>query len=81
MVQIEIDKIPIDFLAVVRQAADGEIIVIVEDQCPIAEIRPTTKAPTAPRALGLGIGEGKILPSFFEPLPDDILRGFYGESS
>jgi antitoxin (DNA-binding transcriptional repressor) of toxin-antitoxin stability system len=80
MEQIDLQSVPADFLPIVQRAADGETIVICENQRPIAEIRPLPQRPTAPRPIGLGIGEGTILPSFYEPLPDEIVRGFYGES-
>ena len=47
---------------------------------PIAEIHPISKAP-GKRPLGLAKGKATILPSFFDPLPANILDAFEGKES
>ena len=57
---------------------NGEVIVLCRHNKPIAEIR-ALKA-TENRVPQFGIYEGYTVPeSFFDPLPDDILRAFNGE--
>ena len=53
----------------------GETITLCRRNVPIAEIRPIRATPTEPRPIG--IDRGMTVPdSFFEPLPEEILRAF-----
>ena len=56
----------------------GETIVICRRNEPIAEIKPVGRARTKPRPLGLAKGTFRIPRSFFEPLPEDLVRAFEG---
>ena len=56
----------------------GETLVICERNTPIAEIRPLPAPSKKPRPLGLAKGMVQIHPSFFDPLPDDIIAAFEG---
>jgi prevent-host-death family protein len=56
----------------------GETIVICRRNEPIAEIKPVSRARTKPRPLGLAKGTLRIPRSFFEPLPEEIVRAFEG---
>ena len=58
----------------------GERVVICRRNRPVAELRPIEATRTEPRPIGLGKGQIKILPSFFAPLPDDIVESFYPAS-
>lgn len=56
----------------------GETILICRRNVPIAELRPVSVPRTEPRPVG--IDSGLVLPpSFFEPLPEDILHDFDGK--
>ena len=57
----------------------GETLVICKRNKPVAELRAITEK--APRKLRIGVAKGQIeIPdSFFDPLPDDILKAFMGE--
>lgn len=57
----------------------GETILLCKRNIPIAEIRPLPKAAKGKRPIGLGKGRIKILPGFFDPLPDEILDAFEGK--
>jgi antitoxin (DNA-binding transcriptional repressor) of toxin-antitoxin stability system len=59
----------------------GEVIVLCRRNTPIAEIRPLPAALNKPRPLGTGKGTVTIRPEFFEPLPEDELAAFEGESA
>ena len=63
-----------------RLEKKGETILLCRRNQPIAEIRPLPKIRKTPRPLGLATGKGKILPSFFDPLSDEILDSFEGKS-
>jgi antitoxin (DNA-binding transcriptional repressor) of toxin-antitoxin stability system len=54
----------------------GEVIVLCRRNVPIAEIRPLSPARAGRRPLGLARSELAIPAAFFEPLPEDLLRGF-----
>jgi len=53
----------------------GEIVVLCRRNVPIAEIRALPKPPAKERPVGIDRGM-KVPVSFFEPLPDEILRAF-----
>jgi antitoxin (DNA-binding transcriptional repressor) of toxin-antitoxin stability system len=54
----------------------GETLVICKRNTPIAEIRALPAPAKKPRPLGLAKGKVQIHPSFFDPLPDDIIAAF-----
>jgi antitoxin (DNA-binding transcriptional repressor) of toxin-antitoxin stability system len=59
----------------------GETILLCKRNRPIAEIRSLPAPNTEPRPIGLGKGEFTTPPSFFEPLPNDVVDGFMGLES
>jgi prevent-host-death family protein len=56
----------------------GETIVICRRNEPIAEIRPLRRPRAKPRPIGLAKGTFRVPSSFFEPLPEEIVRSFEG---
>ena len=52
----------------------GEIVTICKRNIPIAEIKPIN---LQKRKLGFAEGEVSIPDSFFDPLPDEELRGWW----
>lgn len=63
----------------IAELKPGETLVLCNRNEPVAEIRPITKKKLKPR-IGFAKGEFSIPDSaFFDPLPDDILKAFYGE--
>ena len=58
----------------------GETVVICRRNVPVAEIVPIRRARKEPRPIGLACdAEYEIPASFFEPLPDELLKAFNGE--
>ena len=55
-------------------------IILCRRNVPIAEICPLKPQLKVKRPLGLGKGEAYLPPSFFDPLPDDLLDAFEGKS-
>ncbi|HEX3500496.1 MAG TPA: type II toxin-antitoxin system prevent-host-death family antitoxin [Stellaceae bacterium] len=53
----------------------GEEIIIARDKSPVARLVPIDR-PKAKRQFGAMRGEAKVDASFFEPLPEDELRGW-----
>jgi antitoxin (DNA-binding transcriptional repressor) of toxin-antitoxin stability system len=60
-----------------RAEKTGDTILLCRRNQPIAEIHLLPKKRKTPRPFGLA--KGKILPGFFDPLPDDILDAFEGK--
>ena len=56
--------------------AGGETVVICKRNRPVAELRAVEQKRTEPRPIG-GTKGIVILPSFFDPMPDDWLNEFY----
>lgn len=57
----------------------GETLVLCNRNQPVAEIRSLRKKPLRKPRIGVAKGEFVVPDSFFEPLPDEILRAFNGE--
>ncbi len=62
-------------------ATRGERVLICKRNRPVAEIHPVASVRTAPRPIGLARGRLTVPPSFFEPLPDEMLSAFEGIAS
>ena len=60
-----------------EEVEKGEVVVLCRHNKPIAEIRCIDTADEGMPEFGLYDGFG-VPPSFFEPLPDDLLRAFEG---
>lgn len=61
----------------VDRVAEGETVVICRRNVPVAELRPVAKPRRKRRPIGLA-RPFAVPPSFFEPLPDDLLDAFEG---
>jgi prevent-host-death family protein len=66
-----------EYLAAVEA---GETVQICRRNVPVAEIVPLRQPRKAPRPVGLACDSDYDIPaSFFEPLPDELLKAFNGE--
>lgn len=66
-----------EYLAAVEA---GETVVICRRNVPVAEIIPLRQPRKTPRPIGLACDSDYDIPaSFFEPLPDELLKAFNGE--
>ena len=63
----------------VERAAKGEEIVIAKAGRPLARLVPLAKR-TTPRPFGLLAGQVRIGDDFDDPLPEDIMAAFRGET-
>ena len=59
----------------------GEKVLICRRNNPIAEIRALPSSPRKRRPFGLDSGKLKVPPSFFEPLPEEIIESFDGTTA
>ena len=55
----------------------GEVVVICKRNRPVAELRAIAVERSAPRPVGGAAGTVVVPASFFDPLPDDVLKTFY----
>ncbi|HZO54462.1 MAG TPA: hypothetical protein VFB63_17250 [Bryobacteraceae bacterium] len=62
----------------VDELAPGDTLVLCNRNEPVAEIRKIDKKKRL-RRIGVAKGELFLPDSFFDPLPDEILRAFRGE--
>jgi antitoxin (DNA-binding transcriptional repressor) of toxin-antitoxin stability system len=62
----------------VAELKPGETLILCNRNVPIAEIRSLARKKYKPR-IGSFKGQFTIPDSFFEPLPEDILKAFNGE--
>lgn len=79
MNQIDLPLLQADLPTFLARVAQGEVFVIIRDKEPIAELRPISPPMQTLRPLGLAKDLVDIPPSFFDPLPPDILAAFNGE--
>lgn len=56
---------------------ENACVLICKRGVPFAEIRLLPKQRKDPRPIGLGAGTAKILPAFFDPMPENELEAFY----
>lgn len=59
---------------------NGETILLCKHNKPVAEIRGLSTPLSRKRPIGLAKGQFTIPDSFFEPLPDDLLKAFSEQS-
>jgi len=58
--------------------ARGERVIIAKWNRPVAELKAIAAARSEPRPIGGARGAVTVLPSFFDPLPDEWLDAFEG---
>jgi antitoxin (DNA-binding transcriptional repressor) of toxin-antitoxin stability system len=78
MIKLNIHQAKTHLSRYLARLKPGEVIQLCKRNVPIAEIRPLPAASQKPRPLGLAKGKVRIHPSFFAPLPDDIVAAFEG---
>jgi antitoxin (DNA-binding transcriptional repressor) of toxin-antitoxin stability system len=81
MIKLNIHEAKTHLSKYLTRLEKGETILLCRRNTPIAEIRPLPKARTKPRPIGLGKGKFKVAPSFFEPLPDEVIAAFEARQS
>jgi prevent-host-death family protein len=73
MIVVNINEAKAKLSEYLEAVGKGERVVICKRNQPVAELRAVEQKRTTPRPIGLAKGKIKILPSFFDPLPDDWL--------
>ncbi len=78
MTAISIQQVQSDPLGCLRRVEEGETLVILRDERPVAEIKPISPMARQPRPFGLSAGKFTVPDDFDQPLPDNILQEFEG---
>ncbi|MBK8987574.1 MAG: type II toxin-antitoxin system Phd/YefM family antitoxin [Chloroflexi bacterium] len=68
MITISVDKVKHDFLSYLLRVEQGETLVILRDDKPIAEIKPVSTSASQLRPYGLCAGEFTVPDDFDDPL-------------
>jgi antitoxin (DNA-binding transcriptional repressor) of toxin-antitoxin stability system len=78
MINLNIHEAKIHLSKYLAKLKAGNRILLCECNRPVAEITPLPEAPARPHPIGLGKGRFTVPRSFFEPLPEELLRTFEG---
>ncbi len=81
MISVNIHEAKARLSELIRQVEKGEIVQICRRNEAIAEIRVTAKKSKKERPIGLHKGLFKVSSSFFDPLPEDLLKLYNGEDN
>lgn len=86
MICVEVSQAQSELPRLLAAVAKGQIVKICQDNVPVAELHPAPLPPLPPvppgqkRPIGLAQGQGVIHPGFYEPLPEELLKAFNGET-
>jgi prevent-host-death family protein len=80
MIVVNIHEVKAKLSEYLEMMERGERVVICRRNRPVAELRPVASARTGARPIGGARGRFVVPPSFFDPLPDEVLDAFSGES-
>ncbi|MCP4417937.1 MAG: type II toxin-antitoxin system Phd/YefM family antitoxin [Chloroflexi bacterium] len=78
MITISFDKVKHNLLKYLLRVEQGETLLILRDDKPIAEIKPVSTSPSQLRPFGLCAGEFVVPDDFDDSLPEHILQTFEG---
>jgi antitoxin (DNA-binding transcriptional repressor) of toxin-antitoxin stability system len=79
MIRVNIHEAKTHLSRYLERLEAGETIVLCRRNVPIAEIRPLPRRSREPRPVGLA--KVTVPDSFFEPLPEELVDAFEGEST
>jgi prevent-host-death family protein len=80
MIKVNIQDAKTNLSRYLDAVEKGEVVVVCRHNKPIAELRAVAEETLNPRRPRFGLWDGfGVSESFFDPLPDDILKGFNGE--
>ena len=72
---VSVEDMKRDPEGLLHRVLDGETLVLVDNERPVAEIRPIEQV-RRPRPFGLAAGTFIVPDDFDDPLPEDVLRDF-----
>ena len=81
MKKLNIHEAKTHLSAILATLLPGDKVLICRRNNPIAELRALPVSGRKRRPFGLDAGKLTVPPSFFEPLPEDILESFEGTAA
>ena len=75
MAKVNIRELKAGLSGYLERVARGETIVVAKRNEPIAELRPFARRPVG-RVLGKPVKDFHVPPTFFDPLPEDVVVAF-----
>jgi len=78
MLKVNIHEAKANLSRYLEAARAGEKVLICNRNVPVAELRALPEPNREPRPVGLGRGTIEVPASFFDPLPDEVIKGFEG---
>jgi antitoxin (DNA-binding transcriptional repressor) of toxin-antitoxin stability system len=78
---ITIEDIQSDLSSFLDRIASGESLLIIQEDEPIAELKPVPRRQGNIRPFGLCAGEFSVPVDFDAPLPEEVLREFEGNET
>ncbi|HLV81434.1 MAG TPA: hypothetical protein VKT32_14200 [Chthonomonadaceae bacterium] len=79
MITITVEDMQRDLPGYLKRVSEGETLLIVQADEPIAEVKPVAPVAKQPRPFGLCAGEFTVPDDFDTTLPDDVLVEFEGK--
>jgi prevent-host-death family protein len=83
MIQSNINEIKTHLSSYLEKVVRGETVIICKRNIPIAEIKPIKRISLDKRPVGLArekYPDFDLTDACLEPLPDDVIADFYGET-
>lgn len=80
MTRVNVHQAKARLSAYLERVERGETIVLCRRNQPVAELRPLPQRRKRKRPIGLAAGQFRVPPRFFDPLPENLLAAFSGES-
>jgi antitoxin (DNA-binding transcriptional repressor) of toxin-antitoxin stability system len=78
MLKVNVHEAKTHLSRYLEAVANGETVIICNRNVPIAELRALPAEASGPRPIGLARGSFEVAESFFDPLPDEVVRAFEG---
>jgi len=76
MQQVNMHEAKTHFSRIIAAVERGAEILIARDGKPVARVVPVLPLPQPPRTPGSAKGQFVVPASFFEPLPEEVLKSF-----
>jgi antitoxin (DNA-binding transcriptional repressor) of toxin-antitoxin stability system len=76
MIKVNVHAAKTRLSVYLRAIKRGERVVICNRNHPVAELRAVAAEQTKARKIGWAKNKFKLKKSFFQPLPDDVLKAF-----
>ncbi len=80
MAKVNIRELKANLSALIERVVAGETIIVAKRNEPVAELRPIARRSAAPM-LGNPVIGLRVPSEFFDPLPEEFLAAFDGETT